>query len=206
MNSQARRERNANKMRMDILAAAKEIAAKEGFEKISIRKIAEKIEYTPSIVYHYFSNKDEIIGFLMQSGYKKLIEALSSAQRIPNNPEDTLRAMTFNYIQTALAIPEEFALVHMDSSPRVTAHTSILFNGASMERPAIRLLSQCIREINPGKIIDEHEIELTAQSIASATMGLALKLIVEQKLEKKQQDIVISYFSEKVVVRMAKNI
>jgi AcrR family transcriptional regulator len=99
MNIQARRERNANKMRMDILNAAKEIAKVEGFEKISIRKIAEKIEYTPSIVYHYFSNKDEIIGYLMQSGYKKLIDGLSSVQRTPNTPEDTLcpRFLSFSH-------------------------------------------------------------------------------------------------------------
>jgi hypothetical protein len=46
-------------------------------------------------------------------------------------------------------------------------------------------------------------IELSAQSIAAATMGLALKLIVEKDLDEMQRETIITYFSEVVVVRMA---
>lgn len=42
---------------------------KEGIENISIRKIADRIEYSPAIIYHYFQDKDDIINHLMKTGY-----------------------------------------------------------------------------------------------------------------------------------------
>ena len=50
-------------MRAEIIKAAREIIGNEGVDKVSIRKIAAKIEYSPAIIYHYFGNKEEIIEF-----------------------------------------------------------------------------------------------------------------------------------------------
>ena len=71
MSTLTRRERDAQKMKDDILAAAREISNQEGFGSISIRKIAHKIEYSPSIFYHFFANLDEILVQLLLSGYLK---------------------------------------------------------------------------------------------------------------------------------------
>ncbi|MFA6765376.1 MAG: helix-turn-helix domain-containing protein, partial [Sphaerochaetaceae bacterium] len=79
MSTLTRRERDAQRMKDDILAAAREIANEEGYASISIRKIARKIEYTPSIIYHYFSNKEEILEHLLKSGYLKLTTSLASS-------------------------------------------------------------------------------------------------------------------------------
>ncbi|ADY14264.1 TetR/AcrR family transcriptional regulator [Sphaerochaeta globosa] len=204
MSIQTRRERDAQKMKEDILAAAREISNQDGFASISIRKIAQKIEYTPSIIYHYFSNKEEILEQLLESGYLKLTTSLASSKRISDNPEDTLRIMTRTYIEEALKIPEEFAIVHSDSSPNVIKHTSFLFEGASEKRKAIHMIKKCIIDMNPQEELEGGKVELTAQSIAAATMGLTLKLIAEKNLEEAQKKKIIDYFSDEMVVRMAK--
>jgi AcrR family transcriptional regulator len=203
MSTKTRRERDAQKMKDDILAAAREISQQEGFESISIRKIAHKIEYTPSIIYHYFSNKEEILEHLLQSGYLKLTKSLASSNLSQADPVEKLRSMTRTYIEEGLKIPEEFVIVYSDSSPNVIEHTSFLFKGASEKRKAIQMIKKCIIDMHSQEKQAEEEVELTAQSIAAATMGLTLKLIAEKNLEETQTKRIIDYFSDEVVVRMA---
>ena len=120
------------------------------------------------------------------------------------DPEEKLRIMTRTYVMEALKIPEEFAIVHSDSSPHVIEHTSFLFKGASEKRKAIHMIKRCIIEMHPQEEQDKEEFELAAQSIAAATMGLSLKLIAEKNLEETQRKRIIDYFSDEVVVRIAK--
>ncbi|MDZ5017117.1 TetR family transcriptional regulator, partial [Clostridium perfringens] len=90
MTIEKRRDREIEEMRELILSAANEIIALEGFEKLSIRKIAKKIEYSPAIIYHYFNDKEEIINNLMLKGYKKIVSAISSAETKSNSAEEKL--------------------------------------------------------------------------------------------------------------------
>lgn len=203
MSTKTRRERYTQKMKDDILAAAREIFEQEGFESISIRKIAKKIEYTPSIIYHYFSNKEEILDHLLENGYRKLTSSLALSKMASPDPVNRLRVMTRTYIEEALKIPEEFVIVHMDSSPNVTKHTSFLFKGSSEKRQAIHMIKECITEMYPQSAWSEDEVELTAQSIAAATIGLTLKLIAEKDIEETQKEKIITHFSDVMVIHMA---
>lgn len=204
MSSKTRRERDAEIMKTKILAAAREIAQKEGFSHISIRKIAQKIEYTPSIMYHYFANKDEIVSKLLEQGSSKLNMDLADEHQGAQDPVEGLKKMTRRYIEIALAKPEEFVAVHLDDSEHVTKYTSLLFKGASEERLALKMLKQTILALSDTKVPDENELELTVQSIAAATMGIALKLIAEKHLQAEQKQRIIDYFCNVVVLRMAK--
>lgn len=199
-----RRERDAQKMKTDILSAANEIAQTEGYEAISIRKIAKKIDYTASLIYHYFPSKEQIVSVLLQQGYGKLIAALTAAQGLEGNAEEKLRTMTRSFLQTALQIPQEFSIVHMDSSPLVLEHTAYLFKGAMEKRLPLHFIAECIKGMHPKRELDEHLLELSAQSIAASTLGLALKLIVEKDLAEEQQQTLITYFCETAVVGMAR--
>ena len=66
------------------------------------------------------------------------------------------------------------------------------------------MIKNCIVDMHPQKAQDKEEFELAAQSIAAATMGLSLKLIAEKNLEETQRKRIIDYFSDEVVVRMAR--
>ncbi len=57
MSTKNRREREREKMRRRILDAAKDLFVKEGFENVSMRRIAGVIEYSPGAIYRYFKNK-----------------------------------------------------------------------------------------------------------------------------------------------------
>ena len=82
MGVKERRERIKQATREGILQGARQIAQEEGWGALTIRKVADYIEYSPSIVYEYFDSKDEILRALMQQGFQTLAVAMD----VPNAP------------------------------------------------------------------------------------------------------------------------
>ena len=194
-----RREREKEAMRELIISTAKEIIADEGFDNVSIRKIANKIEYSPSIIYHYFKDKDEIMNTVMNSGYMKIVRAVSISDTENLTPKQRLSQMTRNYIKEALKMPDEFLAVQINQSPQALKHTSYLYMGASKEKPALTALYKCLNEIYPET--NEEQIELKAQIIAASTMGMIIKLIIERDIGEVQKEKLINYFIEEVILK-----
>ncbi|MBY9078233.1 TetR/AcrR family transcriptional regulator [Paenibacillus sp. HN-1] len=188
-----RKEREREKQRELILQAADEIFAQEGLEKLSIRKIADKIEYSPAIIYHYFENKEDILNHLMTRGYGKLMSSLSSsAQDGQDDPEIRLRKLMRSYIEAALDMPDEYMAVQLNPSPEILRHTSMFYKGASLHNPALSLLSQCLNEImGTGREPGSEASELTAQVIAASSLGLVIKLIQEKDIGEEQRERLI---------------
>lgn len=194
MSIKERKEREKDERRELILNAANEIVMLEGIDNLSIRKIASRIEYSPTIIYHYFKDKDDIISHLMNQGYQKITSALSSTQRRSLEPAIRLKELTRNYIDTALAMPAEYKSIHLSSSPAVLEYTSSLPEGASIKNPSLGLLFQCMKDILKDKDVSDISIELTAQVFISAAFGLIIKLIVEQDIDEGQREKLIEHF------------
>ncbi|GFZ29714.1 TetR family transcriptional regulator [Clostridium zeae] len=198
MGIQHRRERERQEKRELILNAAKDIINLEGIDSVTVRKIADKIEYTAPIIYHYFKDKDEIIDCIMREGYKKLIESIAIMGESEAEPairiEDGLR----NYINMALKMKEEYRNLLLNSSPNVLQHTSVLFEGASKERKAIDILCQSIESLWNESDIDKSKIELTAQIIWTSTFGLIIRLMIEDFISIEQKEKLINCHIEAV--------
>ncbi len=202
MTIEKRREREKEEMRELILSAAGEIIAAEGFDKLSVRKIAKKIEYSPSIIYHYFNDMDEILNNVMQRGYSKIVSAVTSAEVVGSSPEARLQEMTANYIKAALSMPDEFIKAQLNGSKEALKHTSFLYKGASKENPALSALCECLQEIYRHKKVDENTIEATAQIIIVSTLGLIIKLIVEKDIGEEQRQRLIELYSKETVLKI----
>jgi AcrR family transcriptional regulator len=193
MGIKERKEREREQQKELILNAASEIVAEQGIEKLSIRRLADKIEYSPAIIYHYFKDKDDIVSHLMKTGYQKIIYALSSVKVLSDKPEDKLKELTRNYIYTALKMPEEFKNIQLDNSPAILEFTSSMFKGVSKKKPALAILAECLKDIYKEKNLDDSMIELTSQVIAASTLGLTIKLIIEN-VDEMQRNILIEHF------------
>jgi len=74
MGTKERREREKDQIRTAILDAARELFVAQGYEGVSMRAIAEKIEYSPTIIYNYFRDKEALISELCQSDFGRLAE------------------------------------------------------------------------------------------------------------------------------------
>ena len=92
--------------RINILDAALQIVKEEGWQALSMRKIADVIEYTAPIIYEYFSNKDAIILELTRRGYLILARDLEEAKGKHRLPAKQLEAMWLAYWNFAFAHKE----------------------------------------------------------------------------------------------------
>jgi AcrR family transcriptional regulator len=97
MGSKERILRLKEETRINILDAALQIVKNEGWQALSMRKIADLIEYTAPIIYEYFANKEAILLELSRKGYLLLSKELREAKSAHELPADQLEAMWLTY-------------------------------------------------------------------------------------------------------------
>jgi AcrR family transcriptional regulator len=85
-----RRLREKQKIKQRILDAARELAAKEGWQAVTMRKIADKIEYTPPIVYEYFDGKEGIFQELIYLGFNTIHDEIERVKQTQADPKKLL--------------------------------------------------------------------------------------------------------------------
>jgi AcrR family transcriptional regulator len=111
-----RKEREKQEMRKLIINAAMEMFAQEGYEKTSIRNIADKIEYSPATIYLYYKDKDELLYEVQREVFQLLYEALV-ADITAADPFDRLRQLLFSYINFGFNHPDLYDLMFILRSP-----------------------------------------------------------------------------------------
>lgn len=79
MSVQDRRERERAGRRQKIVSAARSLAEAEGWEAVTIRRLAERIEYSQPVLYSHFAGRDEIVGAVALEGFAELTEAVRGA-------------------------------------------------------------------------------------------------------------------------------
>src|SRR4051812_25446949 len=124
MGIKERQERDREAVRRSILDAARELFVAEGFQNVSIRKIAERIEYSPAAIYGYFPSKDDIFFALAEEGFRLLGDpgAVRHDPLLKNAPPlDRIRAVFWRLYTFSREQPQYFALMFLERSvPRIS--------------------------------------------------------------------------------------
>ncbi|MBK6266569.1 TetR/AcrR family transcriptional regulator [Marivirga sp. S37H4] len=111
-----RKIREKEELTRQILDAAKALFIEKGLHKTSIRNIADRIEYSPGIIYHYFKDKNEIFHAIHTEGFIELrsrLQVLASVE----NPMERLKALGTIYIQFALENSDMYDLMFIIEAP-----------------------------------------------------------------------------------------
>ena len=111
-----RKERERMEMKRHILNAARKLFLADGFEKTSIRNIADAIEYSPATIYLYYKDKNELFFDLHCEAFDKLIEELQSIVQV-SDPYERLKGMGQHYIKYAFENPELYDLMFVMEAP-----------------------------------------------------------------------------------------
>ncbi len=111
-----RKQREKEEMRGRILNAAIALFLKEGYEKTSIRQIADAIEYSPATIYLYFKDKDELFFAIHHKGFEKLFAMMAQAAQVPN-PLERIKAIGRIYLRFAFENPEFYDLMFVMRAP-----------------------------------------------------------------------------------------
>jgi AcrR family transcriptional regulator len=148
MGVKERRDRERTEIRANMLGAVREIAAEDGWQNVSIRRIAERTEYSPTLLYQYFESKEALVHEIRRLGYDDLLARLQFVTKKSSDPKDQLRRMARANIDEAFDQPEVFkSMLGMDGTPcdppaGATSHQDIgvLLSAtmqAASEKPAL---------------------------------------------------------------------
>src|SRR5438445_4456022 len=116
MGVKERREREKSETRDKILDAARELFISEGYEGVSMRKVAEKIEYSPTAIYVHFDDKEDLFHELCHQDFARLAEVFQSAA-LPLNPVERLRYIGRTYVDFGVRYPNHYKLMFMTPHP-----------------------------------------------------------------------------------------
>ena len=121
MGTKERQDRERQAVTASILAAARDLFVAEGYQNVSIRKIAERIEYSPAAIYSYFASKDDIFLALAEEGFHKLDERVRAADAGATSAVERVRQRWWAFYEFSQEQPAYFQLMFVDRSvPRIT--------------------------------------------------------------------------------------
>ncbi|MBW9150440.1 TetR/AcrR family transcriptional regulator [Clostridium sp. CM028] len=191
-----RRQLEKEIIRKKIIDATNDILVEEGYENLSIRKIASRIEYSPGIIYHYFKDKAEIVSFVVAEGYGNILKIISEIPIDTENPDKTIVNGMRSYIELMLENPQQFRVVLMNDIETIQEKVNMLQEGISKERKSIQGLCKLVELAIRKNIFRKMDIELTAQIIWTSTHGLVSRLILEKNITKQQKERLINHHFE----------
>ena len=116
MSTKERQQRDRDRTRDAILTAARELFVSEGYRHVSMRKIADRIEYSPAAIYGYFPSKDDIFFDLAEEGFRLLAGFGLAAARDVADPLERLRRGLWAFYEFSKTHPEYFDLMFIDRS------------------------------------------------------------------------------------------
>src|ERR1700739_1339574 len=112
MGIEERRQRERDEVREKILDGARELFVECGYEGVTMRKVAERIEYSPTTIYLYFADKETLFRELCSADFRKLAASFQNVALIAD-PVERLRACARAYIQFAMEHPNHYRLMFM---------------------------------------------------------------------------------------------
>jgi len=172
MGIKERKKRDAGKMRSRILKAAMELYVKGGYENVTMRRIAAKIEYSPGTIYLYFQNKKDIMLQLCYQGFERLLAQQDKLVKIAD-PLEKLSAGGRYYLAFALENPELYEL--MFATKEILKESGP--DEESVPLRAFRKFAENVKACLDAGIFSAGEVETTAIALWATLHGLASLLI-----------------------------
>ena len=104
-----RKGRDRAEREQRIIAAARVIAEREGWDAVTIRRLADEIEYSQPVLYSHFANRTAIVTAVALAGFRELAAALQDAAGAESVPRAALAAVASAYVTFALDRPALYA-------------------------------------------------------------------------------------------------
>jgi AcrR family transcriptional regulator len=177
MGTLERKQRQKEEVYDSILKAAWYLVMEEGWQGMSIRKIAEAIEYSIPVIYDHFENKEAILKEFTRQGFGLLNQDLIRAAKKETNPVDHLKSVTFAYWNFAFENQEFYQLMYGMGMPGCETVN---------EMQEVRALTETLRNtivcLHKDKAINEADSFVKMKSFWSMLHGLvSIHMMAQEK-------------------------
>lgn len=177
MGVRERQLRDRENLRRAILDAARELFVAEGYPHVSMRRLAQRIEYSPATIYGYFESKDAIFFALAEEGFQLLHQMARSAEPGPR-ALDTLRNRMWAFYEFSREHPEYFALMFLDRSvPRIRTDYPRFTHLMAMKGRMADVFEACVAQ---GDLPADLDPIAAFRVLSSALLGAATARVCER--------------------------
>lgn len=174
MGIQERRKRQKEALRQEILDAARALFVQEGFSNVSMRKIADRIEYSPTTIYLYFKDKADILQCLCDETFAQLVAKFDAlVAEYDASPLECLRQGLRAYVEFGLQYPNHYTVSFILRPPEPGAYP---FEG-SMGQRAFHSLRTVVDMCISQQLFRPVDSDATAQALWAAVHGVTSLLI-----------------------------
>jgi AcrR family transcriptional regulator len=149
-----RRERERHEARTKILDAARELFAREGYDAVTMRRIADAIEYSPTAIYLHFKDKETLIRELCEEDFASLAKAFQKIAKEPD-PLERLRKIGMAYVDFGIEKPNHYRLMFMSAHVHDPAELKELEKGNPEEDAYAFLVATVAEAIAKGRLRSE---------------------------------------------------
>lgn len=168
-----RRARHRVNLRREILDAASRLFVEEGYDRVTMRRVAGKIDYSPTTIYLYFKDKHELFGAICDETFLQLATKLERLKATPSTPVGLLREGLRIYIDFATSHPNHYAVTFLTIQE---PSKDFVFEGSAGAR-AFGFLREGVDACVASGAIRTESVETTAQALWAAIHGLAALFI-----------------------------
>ncbi len=181
MGVKERRERERADTREKILDAARELFIQNGYEGVSMRKVAEKIEYSPTAIYVYFANKEELFREICFQDFARLGRVFQSSA-LPEDPRERLKALGRIYVEFGKQFPNHYKLMFMTPYPELEPDERVRQFQGNPELDAYAMLKLSVQQALDAGVFREgiDNVELIAQTLWASVHGVISLRIVNK--------------------------
>jgi len=177
-----RKEKQKLEIRRAILDASMKLFMEQGFENVSMRKIADLIEYSPTTVYLYFKDKNEILFNLHEMGFQKMAEYTTDLWTI-KNPLIRLAKMGEYYIQFGLENPAFYELMFILKAPMEALNGLEANCEWKSGDQALGRLKDTVQECMDKNLIEKGDVNAISMAIWSMVHGM-VSLAIRDRFDK----------------------
>ena len=178
-----RKPRSREQTRSGILKTAKSIARREGWQAVSIRKIADAIEYSAPIVYEYFDSKDVLLDEIRNEGFRHLYQEYERILKLYRDPEKRLYEISLAQWEFARQQPEIYQVMYNLDGAYCTMP---VYQSETMQAVS-RIVRQTIFSFIPKAEESIKRLYFQWWSVSHGTIMLAMLLKDEQPLDQSEQ-------------------
>jgi len=176
-----RKAREKEELKQQILDAARELFVREGYENVAMRKIAEKIEYSPATIYTYFEDKDEILDCLCEETFRHLHEhKFAAIHKMKGDALELLKKGMETYIRFGLEHPDHYIVTFILKNPASEKLEGCKTRKGKAGQECFNDMRNAVRRCMEEGRIKNAELEETSQALWAGIHGLTALLITQR--------------------------
>jgi AcrR family transcriptional regulator len=173
-----RRGAERAQLREELLAAAERLLQAHGYAGFSLRQVAEETGYTPTTIYRYFKDRDDLLGTVLDKWFGRFAATLDEADRSATDPRGRLLAQSAAYIRFAVEHPALYRVMFLERTDM-----GILPSGEHfVDDPAFGVLIRATQALCDAGLAGRRDVMSTAMILWMGVHGVAAMAVSSEML------------------------